>query len=96
MMGFREYIIETANLDEAVVRKGAVTLYAVRGKTYGDAAVRQFQTVVQDVSTLPRSATEQNKIDLLVKSLSSTANGLINLRHQIGSVSAQITASNLG
>lgn len=96
MMGFREYIIETADLDEAVIRKGAVALYAVRAKTYGDAAVRQFQTVVQGVSTLPSSTTEQDKIDLLVKSLSFTANGLINLRHQIGSVSAQITAANLG
>ena len=96
MMGFREYIIETTDFDEAVVRKGAVALYAVRGKSFGDTAAHHFQTVVQGVSTLPRSATEQDKIDLLVKSLSSTANGLINLRHQIGSVSAQITAANLG
>lgn len=96
MMGFRQFIIETTGLEEALVRKGAVALYAARGKSYGDTAVRQFQTVVQGVSTLPRSATEQDKIDLIVKSLSTTSNGLINIRNQIGSVSAQITAANLG
>ncbi len=96
MMGFREYIVETSSLEETVIRKGAVALYAIRGKSFGDRATRQFQTVVQGVSTLSHSATEQDKIDLLVKSLSSTANGLINLRQQIGSVSAQITAANLG
>jgi hypothetical protein len=96
MMGFKEYLFETADLEEAVIRKGAVALYAARGKSFGDAAARQFQTVIQNVTTLPHSATDQDKINLLVKSLTATSDGLIDLRHQIGSVSAQITATNLG
>lgn len=96
MKGFREYIGETTSLEETVIRKGAVALSAIQGKCFGDRATRQFQKVVQGVSTLSHSAKELDKIDLLVKSISSTANGLINLRQQIGSVSAQITAANLG
>jgi hypothetical protein len=96
MMGFRQFISQTTDLEETIIRKGAVALYAARGKSFGDAAVKQFQTVVHGVSTLPHTSTDRDRIDLLVKSLSSTANGLINLRYQIGSVSAQITAANLG
>ena len=91
MIGFKEFILAQPNLDEGLVRKGAVALYAVQGKRNGDEAVRRYQQAKQVLLAKTNKDTDQ-KVDALVQALSSMADGMIATRMQIGSVSAQVTA----
>lgn len=94
MIGFRDFIEETETLDEGLVRKGAVTLYALQGKKHGDEAIRHYQAVRQTVSLMSKKTTDQ-KVDALAQAMNSLADGLVATRQQIGSVSAQLTALSL-
>lgn len=91
MIGFKQFLIAQYGLDEGLVRKGAVALYAAQGKRNGDEAVRHYQQVKQALLARTKKDTDQ-KVDALVQALSSMADGMIATRMQIGSVSAQVTA----
>lgn len=91
MIEFRTFLEETEMFDEGLVRKGAVTLYALQGKRHGDEAVRHYQSVRQALSLMSKKTTDQ-KVDALVQALTSMADGMIATRMQIGSVSAQLTS----
>lgn len=93
MIGFKEFLIDQWKLDEGIVRKGAVALYAAQGKRNGDEAVHQYQQVKQALLAKREKETDQ-KVDALTQALVSMADGLIATRMQIGSVSAQLTAAN--
>jgi hypothetical protein len=94
MIGFRAFVEETEGLEEGIVRKGAVTLYALQGKRHGDEAVRHYQAVRQALSLMSKKTTDQ-KVDALAQAMNSLADGLAATRRQIGSVSAQLTALSL-
>jgi hypothetical protein len=94
MIGFRAFLEETQGLEEGLVRKGAVTLYALQGKRNGDDAVRHYQAARQALSLMSKKTTDQ-KVDALAQALTSLADGLTATRQQIGSVSAQLTASSI-
>ena len=91
MIGFKQFLIAQYGLDEGLVRKGAVALYAAQGKRNGDEAVRHYQQVKQALLAKTKKDTNQ-KVDALLQALSSMADGMIATRMQIGSVSAQVTA----
>jgi hypothetical protein len=94
MIGFREFLEEREHLDEAIIRKGAVALYAAQGKRHGDEAVRSYQAARQILSfTMDPSGDE--KVDHLAKAMIALADGLISSRKQLGAISAQVTASNI-
>jgi ribosomal protein S7 len=94
MIGFRAFLEETAGLEESIVRKGAVALYALQSKRHGDEAVRHYQAVRQALALISKKAPDQ-KVDILAQAMTSLADGLTATRQQIGSVSAQLTASSL-
>ena len=94
MIGFRAYLEEIQGLEEGIVRKGAVALYALKGKRNGDEAVRHYQQAKQALTPKAKKDTDQ-KVDALSQALSSMADGMIATRMQIGSVSAQLTAANI-
>jgi hypothetical protein len=91
MIGFRQFLLAQYDLDEGLVRKGAVALYAAQGKRNGDEAVRHYQQVKQALLAKPKKDTDQ-KVDALAQALSAMADGMIATRMQIGSISAQLTA----
>lgn len=91
MIGFKQFLVAQYDLDEGLVRKGAVALYAAQGKRNGDEAVRHYQQVKQALFSKTKKDTGQ-KVDALVQAMSSMADGMIATRMQIGSVSAQVTA----
>ena len=94
MIGFRDFLETRDQLDEAVVRKSAVLLYAAQAKRNGDAAVRSYQAVRQTLAfRMDRGVDE--KLDDLAKAMIAIADGLIANRQQLGSISAQVTASNI-
>lgn len=94
MIGFRAFLEETDGLEEGIVRKGAVTLYALQGKRHGDEAVRHYQAVRQALSLISKKPNDE-KVDALARAMTSLADGLVATRQQIGSVSAQLTASSI-
>ena len=94
MMGFKEFLFVRNHIGEGIVRKGAVALYALKGKRNGDEAVRHYQQAKQALAPKAKKDTDQ-KVDALSQALSSMADGMIATRMQIGSVSAQVTAQNL-
>lgn len=94
MIGFRAFLEETDGLEEGIVRKGAVTLYSLQGKRHGDEAVRHYQGVRQALALALKKDINQ-KVDALAQAMTSLADGLVATRQQIGSVSAQLTASSI-
>lgn len=94
MIGFREFLEEREHLDEAVIRKGAVALYAAQGKRHGDEAVRSYQAARQILS-FSMDPNGDEKVDHLAKAMIALADGLISSRKQLGAISAQVTASNI-
>ena len=94
MRSFREHI-EAEQLDERIIRKGAVTAYASSGKRNGDDAVKRYQTAKRLLTTNIEGKSSEEKVDIILAALVQISDGLILNRKQIGSVSAQITAVSL-
>ena len=92
MRSFREHI-EAEQLDERIIRKGAVAAYASSGKRHGDDAVKRYQNAKRLLTTNIGSKSTEEKVDIILAALVQISDGLISNRLQIGSVSAQITAT---
>ena len=92
MRSFKEHM-EAEHLDERIIRKGAVAAYASRGKRHGDDAVKRYQTAKRLLTTNIDSKSTEEKVDIIIAALVQISDGLISNRKQIGSVSAQITAT---
>jgi len=92
MKSFKEHI-EAEQLDERIIRKGAVTAYASSGKRHGDDAVKRYQTAKRLLTTNIEGKSSEEKVDIILAALVQISDGLISNRKQIGSVSAQITAT---
>jgi hypothetical protein len=82
-------------IDEAVLRKGAVAAYGLQGKRHGDNAVRNYSQAKQTLGAVQNAKGTEVKIDVLARALIELLDGLVSQRQQIGSVSAQITSSNI-
>ena len=92
MKSFRTFMAEQQGLDEAVAKKGAVAAYALQGRKNGNNAVRSYNKAKQALRTATNAKSTDIKIDALTKALIDLLDGLISQRHQVGSVSAQVTA----
>jgi hypothetical protein len=92
MRSFREHI-EAEQLDERIIRKGAVAAYASSGKRHGDDAVKRYQNAKRLLTTNIGSKSTEEKVDIILAALVQISDGLISNRLQIGSVSAKITAT---
>ena len=94
MRSFKEHI-EAEQLDERIIRKGAVAAYASSGKRHGDDAVKRYQTAKRLLTVNLESKSTEEKVDIIIAALIQISDGLISNRQQIGSVSAQVTAVSL-
>jgi len=95
MKSFNTYINEQINLNEKIMRKGTVSAYGMKSKTYGNKAKHQYQLAKQSLNIRNNKIDAVDKIDLLLTAFIKLMDGLINTREQIGSISAQITAATL-
>ena len=93
MKSFRIFMAEQQELDEAVVKKGAVAAYALQGRKNGNNAVRSYNKAKQALKTSVNSATLDQKADKLLSAIMHLLDGLVATRKQIGSVSSQVTSS---
>ena len=92
MKSLKNFMAEQQDLDEAVVKKGAVAAYALQGRKNGNNAVRSYNKAKQALRVATNAKSTAIKIDALTKALIDLLDGLISQRHQVGSVSAQVTA----
>lgn len=93
MKSFKNFMAEQQDLDEAVVRKGAVAAYALQGRKNGNNAVRSYNKAKQTLKTSVNSTNLDQKADKLLSAIMHLLDGLVATRKQIGSVSSQVTSS---
>ena len=93
MKSFKTFMIEQQQLEEAVIKKGAVAAYALQGRKHGNNAVRSYNRAKQALRAVVNAKSTDQKIDALTRALIDLLDGLVATRQQIGSVSAQVTAS---
>ena len=92
MIGFREFREHQSVQNESIARKGTVALYASQSKRYGDESVKHFNRARQRLNDGLTKKSAEQKVDALSRAFQDLLDGLISQRHQIGSVSAQVTA----
>tara|TARA_B110000305_G_scaffold187448_1_gene208882 strand:+ start:101 stop:391 length:291 start_codon:yes stop_codon:yes gene_type:complete len=93
MKSLKNFMAEQQDLDEAVVKKGAVAAYALQGRKNGNNAVRSYNKAKQTLKTSVNSTTLDQKADKLLSAIMHLLDGLVATRKQIGSVSSQVTSS---
>ena len=92
MMKFKQFVTEQEKLEERVLRKGVVATYAAQGKRHGDTAIQHYNNAKPPFTGTLKNSSPDKKLEGLIKIILAMNDGLIATRHQIGSVSAQITA----
>lgn len=92
MRSFRAFMIEQQQLEEAVIKKGAVAAYALQGRNHGNSAVKSYNRAKQALRAVSNAKSTNQKVDALVLALINLLDGLVAQRRQIGSVSAQVTS----
>ena len=83
-MSFSEHITEQEDLEERLIRTGAIATYGARSRKEGDASVRAFK---QGQQVLRKGSVDMNVEDRLKRieqSLDHLLDGLIAQREQIG------------
>jgi len=93
MKSFKAFMIEQQQLEEAIVKKGAVAAYALQGRKHGNNAVRSYNRAKQTLRAFANAKSTDQKIDALSRAIIDLLDGLVAQRQQIGSVSAQLTIS---
>jgi len=91
MKGFKNFIMEQEQLEEAMIKKGAVAAYALQGRKHGNNSVRSYNKAKQTLRAVKDVKSTNQKVDVFSKALIDLLDGLISQRKQIGSVSAQVT-----
>ena len=91
MKGFKNFIMEQEQLEEAMIKKGAVAAYALQGRKHGNNSVRSYNKAKQTLRAVKDMNSTNQKVDVFSKALIDLLDGLISQRKQIGSVSAQVT-----
>jgi len=93
MKSFKAFMIEQQQLEEAILKKGAVAAYALQGRKHGNNAVRNYNRAKQTLGALVNAKSTDQKIDALSRAIIDLLDGLVAQRQQIGSLSAQLTIS---
>ena len=93
MKSFKAFMIEQQQIDEAVIKKGAVAAYALQGRKHGNNAVRNYNRAKQTLRALANAKSTDQKVDALSLAIMDLLDGLVSQRQQLGSLSAQLTTS---
>ena len=89
MMSFQEFVeepdFEAEELEEGVVRSGALIAFSGKSKTHGDKAEKHFRDAITALNTAPSKgdAVEQRLLRI-EKAIFALSAGLIEQRKQIG------------
>ena len=84
MMSFSEHANEQAQLEEGIIRTGAITSYGAQSRKRGDEAVRVFKQGQQALKGGSYEQTVEERLERIEKALDALFKGLIKQREQIG------------
>jgi hypothetical protein len=90
MIGFKQFLLETGQLDERVVRTGASLAFAAQGRRHGEEAVQAYKAAKQALTGYAFKSGEE-RVDAVADALIKLLDGLIATRRQIGAGSGQLT-----
>ena len=90
MIGFKQFLMETGQLEERVVRTGTCLTFAAQGRRHGEEAAQAYKAAKHAFTGYAHKSGEE-KVDALANALIKLLDGLIATRRQIGSVSGQLT-----
>ena len=84
MKSFEEFLTEQEQLEEGIIRTGAIASYGAQSRTYGDEAVRAFRSGQETLRRGAGELTAEERLERIEKALDALFDGLIKKRHQIG------------
>ena len=84
MMSFSEHITEQEDLEERLIRTGAIATYGARSRKEGDASVRAFKQGQQVFRKASVDMNVEDRLKRIEQSLDHLFDGLIAQREQIG------------
>ena len=93
MKSFKAFMIEQQQIEEAIIKKGAVAAYALQGRKHGNNAVRSYNKAKSMLRSAVNAKNTDQKTEAMLFAILDLLDGLIATRRQLGSVSAQVTAS---
>jgi hypothetical protein len=79
-----EHMAEQENLEERLIRTGAIATYAARSRKEGDDSVRAFKQGKQALNKGGANMTTEDRVKRIEQSLDHLFDGLIAQRQQIG------------
>ena len=65
MKGFKSFLAEQQELEEGIVKKGAVAAYALQGRNHGNNSVRSYGKAKQTLRALTNAKSTDAKVDAL-------------------------------
>ena len=84
MMSLVEHIVEQEDLEERLLRTGAIATYGARSRKEGDASVRAFKQGQQALRKGGPDVALDDRVKRIEQSLDHLFDGLIAQRQQIG------------
>ena len=84
MKSLVEHIVEQEELEERLIRAGAIAAYGAKARNEGDASVRAFKQGQQALRTGGADVGLEERVKRIEQSLSHLFDGLIAQRQQIG------------
>ena len=85
MKSFEEFLNEEEQqLEEGVIRTGAITSYGAQSRKAGDDAVREFRNGQEALRRGSGELTVEDRLGRIEKALDALFDGLIKQRQQIG------------
>ena len=85
MKSFDEFLTEQEQLEEGIIRVGAIATYGAQSRRYGDEAVRAFRNGQQALRAGARDDTAEARLERIENALDALFDGLMAQRKQIGS-----------
>ena len=77
--------------ENRLVRKGLGLLYGRQSKTHGDSAVQNFKKIRQKMSGPTKVEDRNEDLEKIKESIVELSEGMIDLRKQLGSMTAMLT-----
>lgn len=90
MMSFKEHMDESEVLEEGVIRKGLGLVYGRQSKTHGDSAKQHFDRVKTRHTPVRVGEDLDDRLLRIEKSLIDFAEGMVDIRKQIGSLVSMV------
>ena len=81
--------------ESRLLRKGTAAVFAAQSKRHGNAATSKFKGAIRSLSQVTNSSSDSEKIDQLGSAQKQLLDGLIDLRHQLGSITSIATTGTL-